>query len=109
MPEMSAALVSREQEDDTKGQYAFHGPRDNPQRKLMGKVFIPRLDVEGEQRPEQREDGIPALTEVHGGGEQEDFQHGVTGVDAMVEELPEGSALARAPRLGAVDCVEGLV
>lgn len=43
---------------------------------------------------EQHGDGVPALAHVLGGGEDEDLEGSVEGVDAVIEKLTERAGLS---------------
>lgn len=70
---------------NTQCQDALNRSRHNPEGKRLGVVFVPGLDVEGQEGGEEDEDCRPALAERHGAGEEEDFEGRVEGVDAWWE------------------------
>lgn len=128
LPEAAAAEEAGEGVDDAEGQDAFDGSRDDAQRQRVRVVLVPRLHVKRHRRcaplatssrysvwygmqltSKQREHRLPALAQVHGRGEEEDFERGVDRVDAVVEELAQGTALASSSSLAAVHSIEGLV
>lgn len=50
LPEATASYERRECVDGTESQYAFHWARHNAKRESMGVIFLPGLDVKGEER-----------------------------------------------------------
>ena len=65
--------------------------------------------VSGAHTSEKSENRLPALAEVHGGGEEDDLERGIDGIDAVVKELTQRATLPRPARLRAIDGVKRLV
>lgn len=90
-------------------------------------IFIPSLDVECQRRysglaltrhrracikiltSEEREDCLPALSEIHRGGKEQNLESRVDRVDAMVEQLSKRTTLVGSSGLASIDGVKCLV
>jgi hypothetical protein len=66
VPEAATTNVTGESVHETENDDTLNRTRDNTQSQSVGVVFIPGLNVEGQERGEKNQDSLPALTEAHG-------------------------------------------
>jgi hypothetical protein len=125
LPEASSTKVCRERVDDAKCQNAFDRPGNDGERELMRVVLVPRLDVECQERyivlarsipddlhqltSEKCKNSLPALPQIHCRREQQHLECGIDRINAVVEQLSQGPALARSARLASIHRIECLV
>ena len=125
LPEAAAAFQICDEVYSDKCQNAFDRARDDTEREGVGVVFVPSLDIEGQESTEEGENRLPALTEVHGSCKEEDLEGGIARVDSyilldvnirkvtsvltVVKKLSQWSTLMCPSRLRAIDRVKCLV
>jgi hypothetical protein len=66
VPEAATTNVTSECVYETEDDDTLDRTRDNTESQSVGVVFIPGLHVECQERGEENQDGLPALTEAHG-------------------------------------------
>lgn len=94
VPEAATSNVAGKCVHETEDDDTLNRTRDNTQSQSVGVVFIPGLHVEGQQRGEEDQDGLPALTEAHGCREDEDLEGSVHSVDTVIEKFAKRTTLS---------------
>mmetsp|Transcript_7076 Transcript_7076/g.14866 ORF Transcript_7076/g.14866 Transcript_7076/m.14866 type:complete len:323 (-) Transcript_7076:332-1300(-) len=82
---------------------------DGRQVELVAVVLLPARHVESTRAGDPKQKRLPSTTQLEDGREGESTDGDDQGVDAVVEDEPEGGARARAPRLLPVQVIHRLV